>query len=120
MPAKRNQAEFRLQVSIATLLDHSAVPNMYWTALPFGEKRTPETGARLKRMGVKAGAPDVLLIKGGVCYGLELKRDGGRMAPSQVETANAWSAAGGIYHCAKGWQEAVDFLTKYGLVRISQ
>jgi hypothetical protein len=38
------------------------MPGWQWTHLPFGEKRSAVTGARLKRMGTKRGWPDFILL----------------------------------------------------------
>lgn len=95
----RAQAEFRLTCVVADMLRLRALPGLYWTHLPFGEDRSAKTGARLKRMGTRPGAPDFLLIWIGRPIGLELKALGGRQTETQRETERDWMLAGGLYRC---------------------
>jgi hypothetical protein len=127
MRAKSDNAEFRLQVAIADHLRARAYPDVYWTAIPNGEKRTAITGARLKRMGVRAGNPDFLLIRGGRAFGLELKalRIGAKGSPlkgqgqsdNQILAERDWVKAGGSYAVATGAQHALNLLESWGLIR---
>jgi hypothetical protein len=107
---KRSQAEFRLACVIADVLRLRGKPGLYWTHLPFGEVRSARTGARLKRVGTRAGAPDYLLIWNGRPIGLELKAEGGRQTESQRDTETDWTLAGGLYACCKGYAATVAFL----------
>jgi hypothetical protein len=50
-----------------------------------GGARSPIAGAILKGIGVVAGIPDILAIKDGKIYGLELKIPGGKLLPAQPE-----------------------------------
>lgn len=113
----RQQPEFRLQCALVRHIRARLTAGTYWTALPMGEKRSAATGARLKAMGVRAGAPDLLFIRGGQCIGVELKAKGGRQSETQKLTAEEWRAAGGIYTTATGMNEALDALEFYGLIR---
>ena len=51
--------EDALQMAVASLLDASG---LWWFHPANGEHRNPITGAKLKRMGVKAGMPDVMIL----------------------------------------------------------
>lgn len=106
----RDHAEFRLTCVIADVLRLRSVPGLYWTHLPFGEARSERTGARLKRMGTRAGAPDFLLIWKGRAIGLELKAEGGRQTQTQRDTELEWTLAGGLYACTKGYEATIAFL----------
>ena len=53
--------EDALQMAVAALLDASGLT---WFHPPNGENRNPITGAKLKRMGAKAGLPDVMILEG--------------------------------------------------------
>lgn len=114
---KRNDAEYRLTCLVADLLRFAAKPGLYWTHMPMGEARSERTGARLKRMGTRAGAPDFLLIWKGRPIGLELKAEGGRQSQAQRDTEQAWMLAGGLYILARGYQAAVDALDAAGVIR---
>jgi len=113
---RRDQPEFRLQCAVADLLRLTANPGVYWTALPFGEKRSLETGARLKRMGVRAGAGDILFLINGRAVMLELKVGKGRQNENQIATEEAWTVARGLYHVARSFNEARDFLEMIGAI----
>ena len=111
MPAKRQQPEFELQAVVVALLRFRARAGLFWFHPPNGEKRSPRTGARLKRMGVVAGVPDLVLIWQKRAIGLELKAEGSYQNAEQRAVELAWTKAGGAYFCAKGYKAAVGFLT---------
>lgn len=102
----RSQAEFQLQCALVDHIQLGGVRPLYMTAIPMGENRNAVTGARIKRMGGRAGAPDLLIIHDGKAYGLELKaRTGGRQTESQKLTERDWNAAGGHYGLAEGMDD---------------
>ena len=113
----RSQEEFRLQCAIADVLTLFAKPGVHFFSIPNGENRDAVTGARLKRMGVKRGEPDLVILHNGRCIGLELKAAKGRTSPEQKATAEAWTLAGSLYHVAKGYEEAVEFLDMLGIIK---
>lgn len=53
-------AEDQLQIAVAELLDHLG---WCWTHAPNEGRRSPVTGALLKRKGLKRGVPDVLIFE---------------------------------------------------------
>lgn len=122
---KPGQPEFRLQCAVADRLRFLAMPDVFWTALPFGEHRSLETGKRLKRMGVIPGCPDILAIKDGRAFGFELKTEKdevfgiarGYLSPEQKAVQTAWEAAGGKYILCRGYDAAVDALEIHGIIR---
>jgi len=60
--------------------------------VPNGGKRSPIEAAILKGLGVTAGVPDIIAIRAGHAYGLELKADGGKPTSKQIETMAALEA----------------------------
>lgn len=58
--------EDALQKAVAKLLDHSGLT---WFHPANGEARSAITGAKLKAMGVKAGAPDCMIFSRGAVQG---------------------------------------------------
>lgn len=112
----RDQPEFRLTCVVADLLRLCAKPGLYFTHLPFGEARSERTGARLKRMGTRPGAPDFLLLWKGRAIGLELKTEKGRQTETQRQTEKEWKAAGGDYILAHGYEEALEALAEAGVI----
>jgi hypothetical protein len=72
-----------------------------------GGWRSPVEGAILKAMGVRAGVPDIVAVKGGQCYALELKAPDGRLTPAQRDTHAALAAAGAEVEVAYGLDDAL-------------
>jgi hypothetical protein len=73
--------------------------------------------AILKGLGVKAGVPDIIAIKGGHSYALELKADGNKPTPTQSETMAAMQRAGATVAAAVGLDAALAQLEAWGLLR---
>ena len=74
-------------------------------------------GAQAKRMGVLAGASDLLLFHAGQFFALELKAEKGRVTSEQDEFIAAIRDAGGFAWCAKGLDEALITLRHWGLIK---
>lgn len=81
----RRQPEFELQCAIAYYLDMALTSATRWCHIPNGEYRRPKTSARLQKMGVKAGVPDIMLLHGGRAYFFEIKAGRGKATESQVD-----------------------------------
>lgn len=115
---KRASPEYQLQCAVVDHLRLRAKPKVYWTAIPMGEKRDTVTGARIKRMGGRAGAPDLFFIVDGVPYGLELKAGSkARSTAAQIATADDWRAAGGVYRVAHDIDEVLAILSGWKILR---
>ena len=80
--------------AVVDMLERAATPGIAWTHMPAGEARAKGVAGKLKGMGVKAGWPDLLIVKGGRLYGLELKTESGRVSPAQVAAHAALRTAG--------------------------
>lgn len=103
--------------AVVAHLERRAVPGLLYWHTPNGELRRPAAGGRLRAMGSRAGIPDLLLMRAGQLYALELKRDGGRVSDAQREAMAELSAAGAIVAVAYGLDEALAQLTAWGLLR---
>lgn len=108
----RVQTEAAEQIALAQWLD---LTGALWCHVPNGGARDTRTGAWLKKQGVKAGAPDVLIfdvpvscpmhdIKG---VAIELKTTVGRVSPIQQRWLDRLARAG--WHCmvARGAMDAI-------------
>jgi hypothetical protein len=82
-----------------------------------GGWRSRVEAAILKGMGVRAGVPDFIAIKGGQCYALELKAPDGRLTSVQRDAHAALAAAGATVAVAYGLDDALARLEAWGLVR---
>lgn len=114
MPAA---VEFHLHCMTADLLRRWCKPGWIWTHLPLGEYRTAATAGRLKRMGVAAGWPDLILLSpSGAPHFLELKRKGRGLSPEQRDFAS-WCVAHKVqFTVADSFDEAMRILRIWGAV----
>ena len=121
IPAKKHfQARVSEQGLQRTLADHlraRAVPGIYWFHPANGGGRSAIEGAILKACGVRAGTPDLILIKDGRTYGLELKADKGRVSPAQAQAHEEMRKAGAEVAVATGIDEAIKQLEAWQLLR---
>ena len=102
--------EDAIQQHVVHLMRSYGREDVCYFAVANGEARSLATGAKLKRQGVIAGAPDMVFVVDGFFYGLELKTDSGRLSPSQSEFGDWIKSAGGTYLVAHGLEEAVRLL----------
>ncbi len=73
---QRRNVEDGLQFACVTLLHVYEQQRMLrFFAVPNGERRDAKTGAKLKRMGVRPGVPDLVVLVRGVAMFIELKAD---------------------------------------------
>ena len=111
--------EYRLQTDVADVLKDHALPEWRWSHFPAGERRDVRTGARLKRMGLQKGWPDIVLINpAGLFHGLELKRIGQDLTEDQ-EAFQRWAIRHNVSHSvAYSLDEALAALDYWGCLRI--
>jgi len=88
---------------------------LYWHT-PNGELRSIQTAAKLKRMGVKPGVADFLLVEPGRgrMFGLELKRQGETPTDSQWDFGRTLIAAGGAWEWCDTYDGAIAILKRWG------
>jgi hypothetical protein len=113
----RKHPEQAIQRAIFEHLAWRAVPDCFYFHVPNGGYRKSIEAAILKTLGVVAGIPDVLILHNGRCYALELKAEGGRATPKQLEAIAAMEAAGAYCAIAEGLDRALAVLTSWGLLR---
>jgi hypothetical protein len=92
------------QIQRAVLEHHKLhhAPDIFWLHVGNGGYRTPIEAKVLKSLGITAGVPDLILIRGGKTYGLELKAHGGRLSPAQCTAHMLMRAAGAEVEVAIG------------------
>lgn len=112
-------SEFASQCFLADIIRRWMNPQWRFTHVASGEKRDVVTAARLKRMGVVAGWPDLQFAgPGGQMVFLELKRAGsGRLSESQQAMREHLQACGFEYLCTTSVDEAVAWLKRQGILR---
>jgi hypothetical protein len=109
--------EFQVHSAVAEHLRLRAKPDVLWLHCANGERRDARTGAKLKHMGVLAGAADLLLWHNGNSFALELKRPGGRLSEAQLEFLARFAEAGGHTAVAEGIDRAIACLEGWQLLR---
>jgi VRR-NUC domain len=82
--------------------------------VPNGGWRSPIEAAILKGMGVRPGVPDLIVIKDGLPFALELKAEGGRLSAAQSEALEEMRTAGADVGVAHGLDAALRWLTERG------
>ena len=108
--------EHQVQKAICQYLDLRGV---CYFAIPNGGKRNVITAKKLKAEGVKAGVPDLCIIKDGQAFFLEVKRPAsttggkGRLSPAQKEMIERIETAGGevkvVYSVADVIEACIDW-----------
>src|ERR1700730_12198572 len=106
-----------IQRAVFNHLRLRAVPGCFYFHCPNGGYRKPIEAAIMKGLGVKAGVPDVVAIHKGRCYAIELKAEGGRATPKQLEAIAAMEAAGAYCCIAEGLDRALATLEAWGLLK---
>jgi hypothetical protein len=81
-----------------------------------GGWRSRIEAAILKGLGARPGVPDVIAIKAGRAYAIELKVRGGRLTEPQRAAHIALRAAGAAVAVSYGLDAALDQLERWGLL----
>jgi hypothetical protein len=114
---KRRRPEQGLQRAVFEHLRIRATPGVFAFHVPNGGARSPIEAKILKGQGVVAGVPDILAIKDGVIFGLELKAEGGRLSPAQAACHAALRAAGATVTTAVGLDHALGILEGWRILK---
>jgi len=112
--------EFKTACVIADTMRRWGHPDWQFNHFPAGELRSVVTGARLKRMGLRPGWPDfILLSPAGMPHFLELKRKGGRMSEAQKAFAE-WCVSRPlvVHHVAYDADDALKTLIAWGALKM--
>jgi hypothetical protein len=117
MTRRRASPEAQIQRAIIDHLHLRAKPDALWLHCPNGGKRSAREAAQFKRMGVLAGASDLLLWHNGNSFALELKAPGGRLSEAQLEFLARFNDAGGHSACAEDVDRALAVLESWQLLR---
>ena len=107
---KRRRPEQQIRVPLADHLRLRAAASTYWFHPANGGGRTAIEGAILKACGVRAGTPDMILIKSG-------KAANGRVGAAQQATHDEMRAAGAEVAVAVGIDAALAQLESWEILR---
>src|SRR5262245_61189782 len=116
---KVRASEFVIHCMVADTLRRWLAPGWIWFHPANGELRQDSAGARLKRMGVRPGVSDIVLIApaGGRVHALELKQWGKHPTEPQIAFLEAVQAAGGQSAWAESYEAAIAILSEWGALR---
>jgi hypothetical protein len=114
---RRNRTEQAIQRALCDHLRARAHKDVYWFHPANGGARTVIEGAILKACGVRAGVPDLICVRGGKTYGLELKADGGRLSDAQRIAHEEMARAGAVVAVATGIDQALAQLESWDLIK---
>ena len=92
-------------------------PSLFAFHVPSGGYRRPVEAAIFKGLGAIAGVPDVILVKDGTVFALELKSENGKLSDAQRECHERLRKAGAVVHTAYGLDEAIAWLEQHALLR---
>lgn len=108
--------EVQEHIAVVDALRAGCSSGWLWTHIPSGEERDKRVAAKLQRMGVQPGWPDLLLIDPeGMVHGLELKRvKRGHLNKAQQAFATACQGRAVLYAVARGAEEAIAILRMWG------
>jgi hypothetical protein len=91
---RRSNPEAQIQRCVFQHLRARGAPGVFAFHPANGGYRKPVEAAIMKGLGVVAGVPDVIAIKDGRVFCLELKAEGGRATDNQLECIAALREAG--------------------------
>jgi hypothetical protein len=105
-----------IQRAVFQHLKARKAPGTFAFHVPNGGKRRRIEASIMKGLGVTAGVPDIIAIRAGRTFALELKADDGRPTAKQVATMAEMEAAGATVTIAKGLDAAIAQLEAWGLL----
>ena len=113
---RRHQPEAQLQRALIQHPRWGPRGDTWWTHIPTGGWRSHEA-AILKSLGVRAGSPDLLIIRTSQSLFLELKAPGRNLSPMQTECHNAQRRAGATVKTTDNIDTAIAFLNRIEAMR---
>lgn len=108
---KRDNPEQRLHFAVAQFLEAALPWNVFWFHPANGGKRNLLEAVKFKRMGVKAGVPDLCFIEAGEVFFIELKAKGA-LSKAQLEVIGQIGNAGSVVYVAHSVEEVEDILRR--------
>jgi hypothetical protein len=116
-PRSRDRREDIIQRAVFEHLAFRSAPGIFAFHPANGGWRSHIEAAILKGLGVRAGVPDVIAVKDGRTYALEIKPPGGRLTAAQTAAHAALRAAGAAVVTSYGLDDAISMLEEWGLLR---
>lgn len=112
---QRKEQDF--QIALVQYLKIAAAKDCFWFHVPNQRKQSLYMGQLFKRLGVRAGVPDLCFVHDGRFFGLELKSPSGRATENQLQALSDIDAAGGYSCLVDNIDSAQGVLKGWGIVR---
>lgn len=111
--------EEAIQAAVVDLLEHAGKPGLVFIHVPNGGVHQVTKWQRIKnkRLGVRAGAPDLWMYYRKQLFVLELKAEKGKISEDQIEMLDQLDAQGATVGVAYGLDAAIAWLQDKGLIR---
>jgi hypothetical protein len=116
-PTLLDASEDAIQRAVVDVLERARKPGVMWNHIPSGGLRNPAVAGKLKGQGHQPGWPDLILVREGRVYGLELKTACGRVSATQTAVHEGLTAAGATVAVAYGLDAAIAQLKTWELIR---
>lgn len=110
-------SENEIQRAVFMHLRTRGAPDVFAFHPANGGFRKPIEAAILKGLGVKSGVPDIIIIKAGKTYAIELKTAKGVVSDNQKKAIAAMRQAGAETHIAYGLEPAINWLESHEILR---
>jgi hypothetical protein len=113
--------EDALQQQVCSYLERALPRTSYWCAIPNGavlagdKVSRARQMAKLKRTGLRPGAPDLIVLHDGRLLAIELKVASGKLSDAQKESCDAIVQAGGGYAVCRSVEEVESYLAGHGV-----
>jgi hypothetical protein len=114
---RRARPEQQIQRAIFDHFRARSAPGVFAFHPANGGYRKPIEAKILQGLGVVSGVPDIVAVKDGRAYFLEIKAEGGRLSPAQEQTLIALRAAGALACHAHGLDQCLRVLEGWGLLK---
>ena len=109
--------EDAIQRAVFQHLRARAAPNVFAFHVGNGGYRRPIEAKILHGLGVVSGVPDVIAIKDGRCYALEIKAEGGRLSENQERVLIKLRECGAMATHCHGLDQCLRLLEAWGILR---
>jgi hypothetical protein len=116
-PDQASLSEQQIQRAVFQHLRARGAPGVFAFHPANGGFRRLVEAKILQGLGVTSGVPDVIAIKEGRAYALELKAEGGRLSEAQQQVLIRLRAAGAMATHAHGLDQALRILEGWQLLR---
>lgn len=101
-----------LQIEVAKVLDFK---KLLWIHVANERQTSPMRGAKLKKMGVKPGVPDILILETRPRIAIELKAGRGRVGGNQDKFLKELTLAGWDCYVCYNLDSVLQVLKKYNI-----